>query len=67
MTCEKITFDSCSEAQRVINKAHNTRLFKNGQRIKRLTKRDRPKRAYKCEICGKWHLTSLKHDKYENK
>jgi hypothetical protein len=65
MTCEKLTFNSHSEAQKVINKAKNIRLMKEGHRIKRLTKRTIPKRAYRCEVCGLWHLTSRKNKEYK--
>lgn len=55
----KISFETFSEAQRIINKANksNTHSYKRGKRLNRQTNK-RPKRVYKCDECGKYHLTS---------
>ena len=57
--CEKLSFDSFEEAQKVINKAKRMRVFQNGKRVKKRSSY-KPQRAYKCPKCGKIHLTSLK-------
>jgi len=53
--CEKITYDSFFDAQTVVNKA--AKFGRNSSRIRRL-KNKIPKRVYRCEECGKYHLTS---------
>jgi hypothetical protein len=53
--CEKLSFDSFFEANKVINSASKIGRTKNRHRACK-----KPKRAYKCEVCGKYHLTSLK-------
>jgi len=55
MTCEKIPYNTYFEAQTVINQANS-----QGRRILRHLNRKKPKRAYKCPYCGKYHLTSQK-------
>jgi hypothetical protein len=64
MQCDKIAYDSYSEAQKVINQAKNIRIYCNGKRIKRSPPK-KPKRVYKCEHCGKWHLTSKLRNNYK--
>ena len=51
--CEKISYDSFFEAQKIVNLAG-----KIGRSKHRKCAKKRPKRVYKCEICGKYHLTS---------
>ncbi len=51
--CQKISY-SYSEANRMINQAHK-HSWKHRNRRKKI-----PKRAYHCERCGTWHLTSQK-------
>ena len=54
MVCDKRTYDSFSEAQTVVNSASKVgRKYKN-----RRFATKKPKRVYKCENCGKYHLTS---------
>lgn len=55
MSCEKITYETFFEAQSAVNKAGNIGRARNRQRAKKI-----PKRAYKCEHCNKYHLTSQK-------
>lgn len=47
--CDKISFATSKEAQRVLNAAK--RSFHN-------RKKTIPKRYYKCKVCGNYHLTS---------
>lgn len=58
--CEKLSFETFSEAQKVINKAGKIGRSCKGAR-KRATKK--PKRVYKCQYCGMYHLTSQKSKK----
>lgn len=59
MPCEKKTFNSFAEAQKVVNSANNgKRAYFNGKRVNR-RQTYKPKRVYKCEDCSKYHLTSL--------
>jgi hypothetical protein len=61
--CEKISYDSFSEAQKVVNKANNSkRFYVDGRRMNR-NQNKKPKRPYRCEICGMVHLTSQKKKK----
>lgn len=53
--CEKLSFDSFFEAQKVVNKA-----MSYGRAINRHRSNKKPKRCYKCPDCGKVHLTSKK-------
>lgn len=58
--CDKIPYETYAEAQHVINVAHKIPHkieMDTGRRINRRQK-PRPKRVYKCEECGKYHLTS---------
>jgi hypothetical protein len=60
MTCDKITFNTFDEAQKVVNKANNTpRIYSTGKRVNR-RQSYKPKRVYKCDVCGLYHLTSMK-------
>lgn len=53
--CDKVTYESFGEAQKALLG------FKKGRNYsRRKTSSKKPKRAYKCEICGKYHLTSQK-------
>lgn len=58
MSCEKITFETFAEAQSTVNKANSFGRVK-GPSKRRLAQK-RPKRAYKCDHCNKYHLTSKK-------
>lgn len=53
--CEKIGYNTYAEAKKVVN---------NAQKIGRVKHRNlsnkRPKRVYKCPLCGLYHLTSKK-------
>lgn len=62
--CEKIAYDTYFEAQQYVNfaKKHPNKRIKNGKRINRMQSK-LPKRVYKCEQCGKYHLTSRKKKK----
>lgn len=53
--CEKLSFDSFSEGQKVVNKALS---WGRGNRRRQNSKK--PKRVYKCPECGMYHLTSKK-------
>jgi len=53
--CEKTTYTSFFEAEKSLSGFKKGRSY-TGRR--RATKK--PKRAYKCEICGKYHITSKK-------
>jgi hypothetical protein len=57
--CEKLSFDTYAEAQHIVNIAHNQnkRTMYGKRRINRRQKQ-KPRRVYKCETCGKYHLTS---------
>ncbi len=57
MSCEKVTYDSFNEALSTIHRSKKGRVY--GKSRRRLTTK-RPKRAYKCEVCGKYHITSQK-------
>ncbi len=61
MICEKLSFESFDEAQKVVNKANKgNRHYINGKRVShRQTKK--PKRVYKCPECCLYHLTSQKN------
>lgn len=60
MTCEKTTYDSFLDAKKKLNSFHK------GRHNNRKLATKKPKRVYKCEICGKYHLTSL-NKKYEKR
>jgi len=53
MPCEKVTFDTFFAAQHSVNRANNFGRARN-----RRLAQPKPKRAYKCEACGKFHVTS---------
>jgi hypothetical protein len=55
MSCEKLTFETYYEAARVISASINI-----GRKSNRRNATKHPKRVYKCEHCGKYHLTSQK-------
>lgn len=58
MACDKTTYETFAEAQTVVNKAENgNRFYKHGKRYNH-RQTYKPKRAYRCERCGKYHLTS---------
>ena len=58
MTCEKLSFDTWDEAQHVVNIAGS----RGRGKLRRLNTKI-PKRAYRCEFCSKYHLTSMKKEK----
>jgi len=67
MACDKVTYNSFEEAQRVVNAAAKApRFYHNGKRMNRRVTY-KPKRAYKCPNCGMYHLTSKKEEKRRNK
>ena len=55
MSCEKTTYDSFNEALKVVNSFKKGRSY--GKHKRRFATK-KPKRAYKCELCGKYHITS---------
>lgn len=61
----KQSYDTFSEAQTVINRANNATRNMDHRTLKRCNRNQgkRPKRAYKCSVCGKYHITSLKKQK----
>jgi hypothetical protein len=59
--CNKIGYASFREAQAIINNAKKHVYNKNSgtRRNKLVGKKDKmPRRSYKCELCGMWHITS---------
>jgi hypothetical protein len=56
--CEKIAYNSFYEAQKVVNRA-----LRIGRVDNRRMANKKPKRVYKCEQCGAYHLTSQKNKK----
>jgi hypothetical protein len=61
--CEKLSYESFAEAQKVVNMANNSkRKYIDGRRVNR-NQNKKPKRAYKCEKCGLYHMTSQKNKK----
>ena len=56
----KLSFDTCFEAQKVINSASKRKRVYDGKKRVNRGQNKRPKRAYRCELCNKWHLTSKK-------
>lgn len=52
--CDKLSFDTYFEGQKVVS---NAKIVRTKNR-RRATKH--PKRVYKCPDCGKYHLTSKK-------
>jgi hypothetical protein len=53
--CEKLSFTTFFEAQKVVNIATNIGRRQNRHRATKI-----PKRAYRCPECGNYHLTSKK-------
>lgn len=53
--CDKTTYQSFFEAEKALSGFKKGRSY-HGRRV--ATKK--PKRAYKCEVCGLYHLTSQK-------
>lgn len=53
--CDKRTYETYNEAAKALSLVVVGRQWKN----RRLAKK-KPKRAYKCELCNKYHLTSKK-------
>lgn len=49
--CDKLSFDSFSEAQKVVNNAMSMGRRKNRHRATK-----KPKRVYRCPDCGMYHL-----------
>lgn len=60
MACEKISFDSFLEAQKVVNHAQGRK--NNRRRAQKV-----PKRVYRCPDCGKFHLTSKKNKEHKRR
>ena len=56
MKCDKKEFDTFREANHIINIAGKTKGDKH-------RRKKRPKRAYRCDLCGMVHLTCKKADK----
>ena len=53
--CNKVSYDSKREANTVLNSFHKNHRGGNTHKF-----RDKiPCRSYHCEVCGKWHLTSI--------
>lgn len=55
--CEKVTYETFNEAQKAVQGFKKGRAY--GKSRRRLATK-KPKRAYKCDICGKYHITSKK-------
>lgn len=58
--CEKATYDTFSKAQKAVQSFKKGRSY--GKSRRRLATK-KPKRAYKCDICGWYHITSQKKKK----
>jgi hypothetical protein len=57
--CFKVQYRSQREAQAILNCVKHPRKYAKGRKTRRVGKKDmKPIRAYRCEICGYWHLTS---------
>lgn len=56
--CYVESYDSAKEAERVL-KSIQSRLKRGSN-----NRNNRPKRVYKCESCGKYHITGKKKDSY---
>lgn len=54
--CDKTTYESFSDAEKTISEFKNRRVYNYRRHATK-----KPKRAYKCEICGKYHITSQKN------
>lgn len=54
MSCDKVSYESFAEAEKAV------KGFKKGRHHHRKFATKKPKRAYKCEICGMYHITSMK-------
>jgi hypothetical protein len=61
MKCVKVTYESFFDAVRAVHAFKKGRSYGKGKR--RLATK-KPKRAYKCEVCGKYHITSMKKKDY---
>jgi len=55
--CDKLSFDTFFEGQKVVNSAMSMGRRKNRHRATK-----KPKRVYFCSDCGKYHLTSKKKE-----
>jgi len=55
--CEKLSFDSFYDGQKVVNVATSIGRKQNRHRATK-----KPKRVYLCPECGKYHLTSKKKE-----
>jgi len=61
---EKIKYESFYEAKKVLNAASKIgRVY--GKSKRRLTTY-KPKRVYRCQFCGYYHLTSKLKNKFKN-
>ena len=56
MDCKKVDFDSLKEAKKRAAEINLNNSKSEGQKQKL--------RAYKCELCNKWHLTKMPKYKY---
>lgn len=54
--CTKTAYHTHGEAEKAL------KAFKSGRHHNRKMATKKPKRVYKCEICGMYHLTSQKHE-----
>lgn len=63
--CEKTTYETFGEAQKVINGFKKVGRSYGKNKRKFATKK--PKRVYKCEICDKYHITSQNKAKVKRK
>ena len=55
---KKVMFLTQTDAKSSIHKNKEIRSRKSGQRVNRLRRKRKETRAYHCEYCGCWHLTS---------
>ena len=60
--CEKVTYETFHEAQKALQGFKKGRMYGKSKRRRAIK---RPKRAYKCEICDKYHITTQKKKQKE--
>ena len=58
----KVRFATKKEALAKIHRTKDIYSFRTGQRVNRLRRKRKEKRAYYCQHCEGWHLTSLDYD-----
>ena len=58
-------FPTKGEANEVLNRPKNI-IIRDGKRVKRGINKREEKRAYLCDACDKWHLTSMEIKRKHN-